>query len=68
MATRGNLELIFPLIPYKLEFYIQDNYESEEKSMKDEIEAKRKEALEAVDGDAKKIDFNVERDCYLPDV
>ena len=48
MATRGNLELIFPLIPYKLEFYIQDNYESEEKIMKDEIEIKRKEALEAV--------------------
>ena len=34
MATRGNLELIFPLIPYKLEFYIQDHYESEEKTMK----------------------------------
>ena len=27
MATRGNLELIFPLISYRLEFYIQDNYE-----------------------------------------
>lgn len=36
--------------------------------MKDEIEAKKKEELEAVDGDAKKIDFNVERDCYIPDV
>lgn len=41
MATRGNLELIFPLVSYKLDFFIQDNFESEEKALKNEIEAKK---------------------------
>lgn len=33
-----------------------------------EIEAKKDEALEKVGGDKKKVDFNLERDCYIPNV
>jgi hypothetical protein len=51
-----------------LEFFIEENYEIEEKALKDEIEAKKKEALDAAGGDAKKMDFDLVRDCYLPNV
>lgn len=67
-ATQGNLTLIYPLIPYKLDFFIEENYENEEKLLNNEIENKKKEALEAAGGDAKKMDFDLQRDCYLPDV
>jgi flagellar biosynthesis GTPase FlhF len=68
MATKGNLKLIFPLVSYKLDIFIDEHYENEEKLLKEEIETKKKEALDAAGGDAKKMDFDVVRDCYIPDV
>lgn len=38
------------------------------KALKDEIEEKRIEALDAVNGDKKKIDPNYRQKCFLPDV
>ena len=60
--------MIHPLVNYKDEFFINDHYEEEEKAFKAEIELKKKEALDAVNGDKKRLDFDVVRDCYQENV
>jgi len=61
-----DMTLIYPLISYEAEFYIEDHWEAEEKKLKKEIEKKKAEALEKAFGIVKKMDFVVERDCYIP--
>jgi hypothetical protein len=60
--------LIYPLVPHRIEFYIDEHYEEEEQQLRKDIEAKRQLALEAAGGDKRKMDFDVRRDCYIPDV
>lgn len=50
--------LIYPLISYEKEFYIEEQFDIEMKALKDEIEEARIAALDAVNGDKKKIDPN----------
>lgn len=59
-----DLLLIYPLIPYKWQFYIEENFNEEEKMFKKEIEQKKQELLEAAGGDKKKMDFDIKRDCF----
>jgi hypothetical protein len=37
--------LIYPLIPYKLEFYIEENFESVKAKLLEDIKEKEKEAI-----------------------
>ena len=60
--------LIYPVIPHRIEFFIESNFEAEAKALRKEIEEKKAEALKAADGDKKKMDFDIVRDCYVKDV
>jgi hypothetical protein len=65
----GDLVLIYPMIPYKLDFYIEENYEAMKKKLEEEIKQKEKEALDAAGGDKKKVDFEkCRQDCFLPNI
>ena len=57
-ANSHELILIYPLISYEKEFYIEEQFEVEMKALKDEIEEQRIAALDAVNGDKKKINPN----------
>ena len=39
-----DLILIYPIMTYKEQYFIEDNYPIEERKLKDEIEVKKKEA------------------------
>ena len=39
-----DLLLVYPIISYKEQFFVEDNYPIEEKKLRDEIELKKKEA------------------------
>jgi len=64
----GGYILIYPLVDYKTELWIQDNYEQEEKLFQKEIEEKKKQALEKVNNEKKKLDFDPKRDVYEQNV
>ena len=51
--VQGDLILIYPLVTYKEQFYIEDQFPIEERRLKDEIESKKKEA-QANAGDQRK--------------
>lgn len=67
-ANSNELILIYPLVSYEKEFYIEEHFEVEMKALKEEIEEKRIAALDAVNGDKKKIDPNYKQLCFVPDV
>lgn len=67
-ANSNELILIYPLVSYEKEFYIEEHFEVEMKALKEEIEEKRIAALDAVNGDKKKIDPNYKQLCFAPDV
>ena len=52
----NDLVLIYPLVSYKQQYYIEDNLEEEEKKLIKEIEAKKKE-LNIKEEEAKKLIF-----------
>ena len=52
----NDLVLIYPLVYYKQQYYIEDNLEEEEKKLIKEIEAKKKE-LNIKEEEAKKLIF-----------
>ena len=52
----NDLVLIYPLISYKQQFFIEENFEEEEKKLIKEIEAKKKE-LSIKEEEAKKLIF-----------
>jgi hypothetical protein len=43
--NQGDLVLIYPLIPYKLEFYIEENFERVKAKLVEEIKEKEKEHI-----------------------
>ena len=43
--NQGDLVLIYPLIPYKLEFYIEENFERVKSKLVEEIKEKEKEHI-----------------------
>ena len=59
-----DLILIYPLITYQQEFWLEENFPAEEKAFLDEMAEKRKEAQKQADENNKKLDFNQKRDCY----
>ena len=67
-AVKSQYTLIYPLVTYEHEQFIEENFEFEERKLKLEIEKKKQEALDAVGGDKKKLDFDMKRDCFIPDV
>ena len=64
----GGYILIYPLLNYKDEFWLKENFDQEDKQFKAEIDQKKKDALEQVDNDKKKLDFDQKRDCYIDNV
>ena len=54
-AVHTELLLIYPLVPHKWEFWIEDNFEAEEKEFRKLLDSKKGEALEAAGGDKKKM-------------
>ena len=65
----GDLVLIYPLIPYKLEFFIEDNYEATKQKLEEEIKQREKEALDAAGGDKRKVDFEkVKQECFIQNI
>ena len=60
------LVLLYPLISYEQEFFVEVNFPIENKRFKKEIEEKRKEAQELASETNSKVDFNAKRDCYEP--
>lgn len=60
--------LIYPILPHRIEFFLESNFADEEKALRKEIEDKKAKALAAADGDKKKMDFDIVRDCYIKDV
>ena len=68
-AEEDNLMvLIYPLVPHRIEFFIKSNFEHEGSKLKKQIEDVKKQKLDEVGGDKKKLDFDVHRDVYLKDV
>lgn len=66
--NRMQMVKIFPLLKHKDEFFIDEKFDSEYRKLKKEIETKKAAALAAAGGDRKKMDFDVRRDVYFPDV
>jgi len=66
--NRMQMVKIYPLLKHKDEFFIDEKFDSEYKKLKKEIESKRAAALAAAGGDKKKMDFDVRRDVYFPNV
>ena len=60
--------LIYPLISYKNEFFINENFEEEEKLFRIEIDQKRDNAIDAAGKEKKKINFDVKKECYIESV
>lgn len=52
----NDLVLIYPLIKHKLEFFLEENYNQEEKDLLKQIDEKKEEILQSVDGDKKKAE------------
>lgn len=64
-----DLVLIYPLVKYEHQYFIEDQFPIEEKALKLEIETKRQEAQAKAEADGqKKVDFNLKRDCYEENV
>lgn len=59
---------IFPLLRHKDEFFIEDKFEEEYKKFKKVCDNKKADALQAAGGEKKKMDFDIKRDCYTPEV
>ena len=60
--------LIYPLVPHRVEFFIKSNFEHESSKLRKQIEDVKKQKLDEVGGDKKKLDFNGDRDVYVKDV
>ena len=52
-SVHTELLLIYPLVPHKWEFWIEDNFAEEEKEFRKLLDSKKAEALEAAGGDKK---------------
>mmetsp|Transcript_21248 Transcript_21248/g.32920 ORF Transcript_21248/g.32920 Transcript_21248/m.32920 type:complete len:105 (+) Transcript_21248:1511-1825(+) len=64
-----DLVLIYPLMTYERMFYLEDNFEAEEKLLKEELEAKKKELLEAAGGgEKKKVKVDPKKECFIKGV
>ena len=64
-AEKSNeLILIYPLITYEKEFWLQDNYADELAEFKEEIEIKKHEALDRAGGNLKKLVFDMKKECF----
>ena len=67
--NQGDLVLIYPLIPYKLEFYIEENFERVKAKLVEEIKEKEKEHILAAGGDRKNVDIElVKKDVYFENI
>jgi hypothetical protein len=59
-----DLKLIYPLLNYRQQFWLEDNYESEERLLKDEIESKKLEFIEGGDEKKKYAELEAKKICY----
>ena len=57
-------ELIYPLISYEQEIFLEETYEFEEKMLKKQIENAKQLALELAGGNPKKMKFDIYEECY----
>ena len=44
MRVKTDLKLIYPLVSYERQYFIEDHYKEEARAFEKEIEAKKKEA------------------------
>ena len=65
---KTNFDLVYPILTYEQEFFIQDHYDNEFKAFRDEINRKRKQMQDQAFKDKKKLEFDEKQECYLPDV
>ena len=63
-----DLILIYPMLTYQQEFWLEENFDKEEKLFLEEVAEKKKEAQRIADETKKKLEFNQKRDCYQPKV
>lgn len=66
--VKTQFELIYPILTYEQEFFIQDHFEHEYKAFRDEINKKRKQMADQAIKEKRKPEFDEKAECYLPDI